>query len=274
VPLSDEHAKDRSQDRLGDDTTTSMTAPTLADDQVVAFRRDGFVVARRAFDAVEIEKIARWAEELVAMPEAPGRHWVYWEESRKRPGEKIISRIENIAPFHPGFAALAGALKPAVAQLLGEEAVLFKEKINFKYPGADGFKPHQDSQAGWDRYADFFVSALVSIDKATPANGCLQIVSGQHRVGLFRSWEPLNEDDMAGMEFVDCPTEPGDVIFFDSYAPHASEPNLSDAIRRIYFATYNRKSAGDHLAQYYADKRKSYPPDIEREAGREYVFRV
>jgi hypothetical protein len=26
--------------------------------------------------------------------------------------------------------------------------------------------------------------------------------------------------------------------------------------------------------QYYADKRASYPPDIEREAGKEYRYRV
>ena len=79
---------------------------------------------------------------------------------------------------------------------------------------------------------------------------------------------------MEGMAFAPCPTDPGDIIFFDSYAPHGSEPNMSERTRRIYFATYNRKSAGDHLAQYYADKRKSYPPDIEREAGKDYVFRV
>jgi ectoine hydroxylase-related dioxygenase (phytanoyl-CoA dioxygenase family) len=73
---------------------------------------------------------------------------------------------------------------------------------------------------------------------------------------------------------VPCPTSPGDVVFFDCYAPHASEPNRSDQTRRLYFATYNRASAGDHLARYYADKRKSFPPDIEREPGVEYVFRV
>ena len=251
-----------------------LGTPRLSDTQVEIFKRDGFVVARGAFGPAEVDRFARWAEDLAAMPEAPGRQWVYWEESRKTPDEKIICRIENISPFHDGFAALAAALKPAAAQLLDEEAVLFKEKVNFKYPGADGFKPHQDSQAGWDAYADFFVSALVSIDKATPENGCLQVAAGAHRRGLFRSWEPLSEADMEGMAFAPCPTDPGDIIFFDSYAPHGSEPNMSERTRRIYFATYNRKSAGDHLAQYYADKRKSYPPDIEREAGKDYVFRV
>ena len=49
---------------------------------------------------------------------------------------------------------------------------------------------------------------------------------------------------------------------------------MSDTVRRLYFATYNKLSDGDHMAQYYADKRKSFPPDIERKDGREYVFRV
>jgi len=79
---------------------------------------------------------------------------------------------------------------------------------------------------------------------------------------------------MEEMEFVYCPTKPGDLVFFDCYVPHASEPNMSDRIRRLYFATYNRLSEGDHLVRYYADKRKSYPPDIERVPGKEYVFRV
>ena len=76
------------------------------------------------------------------------------------------------------------------------------------------------------------------------------------------------------MKFVHFPTKPGDVVFFDCYAPHASDPNLTNSIRRLYFATYNRISEGDHLVQYYADKHKSYPPDIDRDAGKKYVFRV
>ena len=49
---------------------------------------------------------------------------------------------------------------------------------------------------------------------------------------------------------------------------------MSDKIRRIYYATYNRLSEGDHLAQYCADKHQSYPPDIDRDPEKEYVFRV
>lgn len=251
-----------------------LNRPVLSEEQIRDFKRDGYLVVRGAFGRDEVALLDRWAQELLAMPEESGRHWVYWENSLTEPGRKIVSRIEKISPFHAGFQELQEALKPAVGQLFGEEAVLFKEKINFKMPGADGFKPHQDSQAGWDKYAPDFISALVCIDEATVENGCLEIVAGFHEKGLYRSWEPLTDEDMAGMTFVPCPTAPGDVIFFDAYTPHASKPNRTSSIRRIYFATYNPRSSGDHLEAYYADKYKSYPPDIDRQAGKEYVFRV
>ena len=70
------------------------------------------------------------------------------------------------------------------------------------------------------------------------------------------------------------PGAPGDVLFFDSYAPHGSAPNLTDAQRRILYLTYNLASDGDHRRAYYAAKRASFPPDVEREPGRDYRFRV
>jgi len=171
--------------------------------------------------------------------------------------------------------ALEKPFKPDIKNYpLGEEAILFKEKVNFKMPGGDGFTPHQDQQAGWGYYTDYFLSALVCIDESTVENGCLKVVAGHQHDGLYTEWEPLTEENMATMEFVDCPTNPGDMVIFDCYTPHSSDPNMSDKIRRLYYATYNRASDGDHLEQYYADKYKNYPPDIDREKGKEYIFRV
>ncbi|MGE4217915.1 MAG: phytanoyl-CoA dioxygenase family protein [Alphaproteobacteria bacterium] len=252
----------------------SLSEPRLGEQHLADYRSQGFVVLPQAFGPAEMDRIDRWTDELLAMPEEPGRHWVYWEKSLRDPGRKIVSRIENISPFHPGFKVLTESLKGICAQLFGEPAILFKEKVNFKMPGGDGFKPHQDSQAGWERYASDFISVLLCIDDATVANGCLQIVAGHHTRGLYRAWEPLTEADMASMKFEPVPTKRGDIILFDSYTPHASDPNMTDQVRRIYFATYNRLSEGDRLAAYYADKHKNYPPDIERESGKEYVFRV
>ncbi len=263
------------RDETGDVASdVALARPALEASEIERFERDGWLLVRGALGAAAIAEVERWAREVTAMPEVPGRQWVYHEESRTRPGDRLVNRIERISPFHDGFAGLARALAGPVGQLLGDEAVLFKEKINFKMPGGDGFAPHQDSQAGWQRYASYFVSAMVCIDEATVENGCLEIASGAHRGGMFREWEPLTEADMASMHFEPCPTAPGDLVLFDSYTPHRSEPNDTREMRRMYFATYNRRAEGDQLERYYADKHASSPPDIERKAGREYVYRV
>ena len=200
--------------------------------------------------------------------------WVYYEENLIPKSKSVINRIENIAPFHKGFQMLSQSLKPSVHQLLGEEPTLFKEKINFKLSGGSGFKAHQDSQAGWNKYADFFISALVSIDESTLENGCLEISKLPTSKLVFDPWEPLSKEQTKHMEFVPITTKPGDLIFFDCFAPHQSSKNNTKKPRRLYYATYNRLSAGDHLKQYYADKHESYPPDIDRAKDKNYTFRV
>ena len=115
---------------------------------------------------------------------------------------------------------------------------------------------------------------MVCVDAATIQNGCLQLAQRLNATLIGNEWEPLTEAETEHIEFEPYPTEPGDIIYFDSYVPHASEPNMTSRSRRLYFATYNRLSEGDHLASYYADKRKNFPPDIEREQGKTYIYRV
>ena len=236
--------------------------------------RDGYLVVRDFFGADQTRDILRWAHELETAPEIPGQHWVYHEDSLTEPGRRLIQRIENFCPFHTGFDDLIrhGALSRWTAALMGGDVVLFKEKINFKMAGGPGFKAHQDQQAGWTRYAPLFVTALVTIDPATIENGCLEIVPGRHREGLIgQEWNPLDE---TSLPLQPVPTAPGDAIFFDSFVPHASKPNFTSVPRRLLYLTYNLASAGDHRAQYYAEKHASFPPDVERDASKTYVFRV
>jgi ectoine hydroxylase-related dioxygenase (phytanoyl-CoA dioxygenase family) len=237
-------------------------------------QRDGFLVVRDFFHAPQVKELLQWTEALESAPEVSGQHWVYHEESARQPGRRLIQRIENFCPYHPGLDRLIrhAALAQWAGVLIGGPVVLFKDKINFKMPGGAGFKAHQDQQAGWSTYAPLFVTAMVTLDAATLENGCLEIAAGRHREGLIgQPWVPLEEQ---GLSLEPVPTAPGDVIFFDSYVPHASKANLTDAPRRILYITYNLASAGDHRARYFADKHASFPPDIDRDREKTYVFRV
>lgn len=245
-------------------------------EQVEQFRRDGYLVVRGMYSAEEMCEIGEWTDEVAGYPEVPGKHMMYFEKSRQD-GARIICRIENFVPYHEGFSRLimSTRMQRAVSELFGEEAVLFKDKINFKLPGGDGFKEHQDVQAGWDTYAGLHITAMVAIDETNEANGSLEMIPGMHRKGLLgKQWAPLSDDDTANAQYQAVHCQPGDAVFFDSFAPHRSAPNRTDHSRRVLYITYNRLSEGDSRAQYYADKRASYPPDIEREPDREYRFRV
>ena len=254
-----------------------MKKTILSDQQIANFDRDGFLVVRGMFDADEMREITAWTDEMQSWPETPGRHMMYFEDSRTEPSRRVLNRLENFVPYHDDMAEVINgpSLLDAVSALFGETAVLFKEKINFKMPGGGGFEPHQDAQAGWDSYAGLFVTATVTVDRATIENGCLELGHWRHRRELIGDlWEPLNAEQLADVSFEPVPTEPGDVMFFDSYAPHRSSPNLTGASRRMLYVTYNRASEGDHRVQYYADKRESYPPDCEREDGKVYEYKV
>jgi hypothetical protein len=260
------------ENRDSENTRVELGAAALA-----TYAGQGWSVVPSFFSSTETAQFARFTEELCELPEVSGKQMVYREQSQLDVGARVLQRIENFCPHHIGFDRLirGGRMQAAVEQLLGGATVLFKDKINFKMPGGAGFEPHQDQQAGWSRYAPLFLTVLVSIDPATLETGCLELTNSPRLVRLIgREWEPLSAQELAGLDLRPVPTRPGDVVFFDSYVPHASRPNLTRDRRRVLYVTYNRAADGDHRAGYFADKRASFPPDVERLPGVEYRFRV
>ena len=245
--------------------------------ETAVYRRDGFILVRRMFGERAIRELSGWIDKLVAKGPESGKEMFYLEDSLLEKGKRVLSRIERFADFN---AELSGfiedeRLKGRVRELLGGEPELFKEKVNFKLPGGGGFAPHQDIQPGWDEYAPYFISVLVTIDKSTVENGCLELSPGHHKRGLLgEKWKPLTEEQLQGIDFTAYPMEPGDAAFFDCFVPHQSKPNLTGDPRRNLYLTYNLVKDGRWREKYFSDKRKSYPPDNEREPGKEYTFKV
>ena len=248
----------------------------LSKQQIEQFHVDGFLLVREMYSPEEMKEISQWTDEVAGSPEKPGHYMMYFEAS-KQDGSRIISRIEDFVSFHKGFAELITRkrMQEAVSELFDEQAVLFKDKINFKLPGGDGFKEHQDVQAGWDDYANLHITAMIAIDETNAENGSVEMIPGMHKQGLLgKMWAPLTDSDTANASYEPVHCKPGDAVFFGSYAPHRSLPNNTDHARRVLYITFNGASEGDHRTQYYADKRISYPPDVERNPDKDYSFKV
>ena len=146
-------------------------------------------------------------------------------------------------------------------QLFGEPAVLFKERINFKLPGSGGFEPHQDGQAGWEAFAPYFISVLVSIDVNTLENGCLELAAGHHTRGLIGAkWAPLSGEQLGSLTLLHTRRSRETCCSLTAMFPTSPGRNLTARPRRNLYLTYNRASDGNLRERYFIEKRKSFPP--------------
>jgi hypothetical protein len=240
------------------------------------FRRHGWVHLRRFLSSRETDELVRWTDEITAWPETPGT-WMRYYEKRASPDAdtKMLARIENFVPYHEGLALLltTGRVRELLAECCGEPVVLFKDKINYKYPGGAGFTPHQDYPAYVNFGVEHHVTLMAPVDPFTLENGCLvmaldaceRTILPQNPDGTVRA------DVLRRFETVPILAEPGDVIVFDAWVPHWSGRNESAGARRSYYMTFNPAAAGDHRAAYYARKRECFPPEYERRPGVDYA---
>jgi hypothetical protein len=245
----------------------------LTTEELAAWRRDHRLVLRGACGGATLERIRAWTDELAGWPETPGK-WMAYYERHALDDTQMLCRIENFIPYHAGYRDLiqGPGLMALLGALMGEEAVLFKEKINFKLPGGAGFAPHQDAPAFASFGHRYHVTMMVAIDEATTENGCLEFAPATEvgEVLTPASDGTIAPDVVASMPWTPLETHAGDVVFFDSYIPHRSPANTSGAARRATYVTYNRLAEGDVRAAYFATKRQAFPPECERVQGVDY----
>ena len=217
-----------------------------------------------------------WTEDLAGRPEQAGRWMKYFERA---PGDdRLLCRVENFVPYHAGMDALLRGpeILARVSELMGEPAVIFKEKINFKLPGGAGFAAHQDAPA-FDAFGQrYHITVLITVDPSDRSNGGLEFGAPTERYEVL-SQNPdgtVADHVEAAMDWTPMDLPAGSIVFFDSYIPHRSPRNESDRSRRSLYITYSRASEGDCRELYYTDKRSTFPPEIERLPGIDYAKRA
>ncbi len=230
------------------------------------FRQTGWVHVRDRAAADLARDLQAWAAEIAGWPDGGG--WLHHRELTA--GGPALCRTENMVPFHPALRGLlcAGPLVAAAGALLGEPAVLYKDKLNYKLPGGAGYAPHQDAPAY--RFVDVHVSCMLAIDDASESNGCLEVVSGAHdRIWPADEVGCIRADVVHSMSWIPVPVIAGDVLWFHSRTPHRSGANGSSRPRRALYPTYNARAEGDLREEYYrqrAAELAAAPDDPDRVA--------
>jgi len=224
------------------------------DDAVEQFRTRGWVVLD-VLPRSTLALLSSWADEVAALPESSG---VLQHREQTDTGPQLC-RSERFVELHAGLRALltGGPMLDAAGALLGEPAVLYKEKINHKLPGGAGYSAHQDAPA-YPMIASH-VSAMVAIDDADADNGGLEVVSGRFdRVLPMDDRGCVDRSVQATLQWEPVSVPAGATLWFHSRTPHRSGPNRSARPRRAVYPTYNAAREGDRRAEYYATKAAAF----------------
>jgi len=226
---------------------------------------DGYVVREGVFTADEVGQMISASESLVDDlvrerrglrlkvgsyvfdPDLVRDVMIKWEGD-----SDVVHGIEPCAHLNAALRDWAydpRLVEPMVDLIADDEPTLFTEKLNLKRPHEGGANPpHQDYPYWVDsaEVAEDVATAMVFLDDATIANGCLRVAPGSHKKGKWTTRTDgdqflANEIDMTA--YPDAELEPlelgaGAVVMFGPFLVHQSLPNRSDRQRRALLYSY------------------------------------
>lgn len=241
-----------------------MAGITLTPQQISHFDTEGFLVLRASeHKLVDPEILHQWTREVRDLPLEKGK-WMPYNEITPT-GEKQLMRTENFVDYHAGFSELlhGSALTGILSQLTRDSMVLFKDKINYKLAGGNGFGAHLDAPAYDHIGAIEHTTANLAVDAATRANGCVEVVAGSHRMDVeLAEGGRISPDWENRQTWIPVELDEGDLLIFGSHLAHRSAENRTTQPRASVYATYSNVSDGSDLRErYYTHRRDEFPPD-------------
>lgn len=103
---------------------------------------------------------------------------------------------------------------------------------------------HQDAGVCWpDADPYFMLTMWIPIVDVTLESGCLQVMPGSHKYGLFNhvmaTGTDVPDEDRPPIEPKPLPIRAGGIILFHNYTLHSALPNASDTVRWSFDLRYH-----------------------------------
>lgn len=228
-------------------TPINVPMPIINDQDVEAFRRDGYLFVRGLFTREEIDLLGRAVRQDKAMDDAASK----MDDGK---GHAVRLSLWN----HPGdgiygMFARCRRVVDTMEKLLADEVYHYHSKMILKDARTGGAWAWHQDYGYWYQNGCLFpdmASVMTAVDRATQENGCLQVLRGSHRLGRVNhilsgdqagaDMERVNEA-LKRMELVYCEMEPGDSLFFHGNTLHSSAQNDSEFPRWTLISCYNAK---------------------------------
>ena len=232
--------------------------PCLAEKDLAAYHRDGFLVQSRLLCASAVDKLLDRISQF---------------EQQSHPGHILEQHGKSYRAFHgchlydEDFDALIRRpemLEPA-RQILNDDVYIHQLKVNLKQAFSGEMWPWHQDYIYWRNEdqvpTDAIVSVMIFLDDITEFNGPLFFIPGSHRVGCIDSQK--STEAPAGWEgnvsasltyqvtqaqvqqlveqggLFSATGKKGTAVWFHGNLVHASQANISPHSRRLVILTYN-----------------------------------
>ncbi len=231
--------------------------PFLSTRQLEFFHANGYLIVRQLLDAKTVE-VLRGALTSIVQGQAQGAG----QPARsKYPDGTQVTQFRGVWKSHPVFLDLMqrSNLGEAAAQLMDTREVrLLADQIFYKEPKLGGAVPCHQDYAYWRRISTSnIITAWMAISSVSRESGCMYMIPGSHRWGLFdnsgfdgmkdavRKMDPelflkrdLSDEQRKELTREPVLLEPGDVSFHHALVIHCSYANTSDGSRIGYIHRY------------------------------------
>ena len=241
------------------------------------FENYGWVIIRNFFKKSDIEKVKD--QILKKILKTKKNKNFYYEKIGARVRLRRVERISDFSVEAKKVIYSSKILK-LIYKIKKKKFDIFKDKLNFKYPGGKGYLPHIDGhflwrdkndkmQDGWKKYADDFVNLVIPLEKTDKKNGCLYLANKKYIKYLGNSFNEVSKklsigtpnikfNDKKKFKYVPIELEKGDICLFDWKCAHFSKNNNSKKSRMIFYATYHERNERKNIRNnYYLDKQES-----------------
>ena len=242
-------------------TTATMTKPLISDEQWMQYTRDGYLRLGKLLDDEQLAALQQRIDEIMLGKAAidydkimmqldsdTGEYGDLGPQTKGFKGATLKYRKIEQLELDPLF--LQYIQHPICREIchrvygMHVPVAVFRSMFMNKPAGTGTKLPwHQDRWDCLDR--DPLVTVWTALDPATKHNGCVQVIPGSHRFGVFNPQHPSGFlTDQLAAELCDeskvmyVELEPGEVMLLHNWLLHSSDKNHSDQSRRAFSVCY------------------------------------
>jgi hypothetical protein len=264
-------------DRSSNSAVVGGSGPHVSEDQLVAFRRDGFLLVEGLSSGEEIASLLALFERIFAERRGWDAGDLFDMVGLDSPGQELaLPQIVRPSLYEPLLqqSKLASSARSIAEQILGPKVENDLEHAIYK-PAFDGAATpwHQDD--AFHRKGSGVpesISIWMPLQDVTVESGCMQYIRGSNLGPLYPHRSPRNDPRIHGLETIsppdltNCvavPMRAGDAVIHLSRTLHGAGANTSDEPRLAYVLGYSVRTRRDRILM------RDYPWNLEKQTARE-----